>query len=106
MESKNPFSKQAAKASWAIPLITFGMMLFGTSLMKTNYAAFSAISMIVPVLLLVGFILGIVGLFGIKRHGKDGMLLPSIIGILLNGGLLGWLLYIAYSAYTQTVNGG
>jgi hypothetical protein len=45
---------------------------------------------------LAGFVLGIVALFGLKRHDQQGILRPALIGLVLNG----LFLLIAYTNAT------
>jgi hypothetical protein len=43
----------------------------------------------VPLLMLLGFALGLIALFGIRKHGIKGILMPAVIGLILNGLLIG-----------------
>ncbi len=36
-------------------------------------------------LVVSGFVLACVGLFGVARHGRKGILIPAIVGLILNG---------------------
>ena len=102
MSTNNPLSKQAAKASWAAALIALGVMVFANGLSKSNPDAFKIISMATPLIFILGLGLGIFALLGIKKYGNKGILIPSIVGICLNGGLLGLVLMIALAAFQQT----
>ncbi|HKQ36729.1 MAG TPA: hypothetical protein VJ063_01550, partial [Verrucomicrobiae bacterium] len=46
------------------------------------------IDMVALLLISVGFLLGIVALFGISKHGTKGILAPACVGLLINGLLL------------------
>jgi hypothetical protein len=111
---KKSFVFQAAKASLFAPFIAFGLnviVVVGNVLIN-GLAHPSAnalkITLKITITLFVlftvsGFILGIVSLFGVRRHGKKGILGYAIAGILLNG--LPWVVITASSivvAYQQT----
>lgn len=106
-KEKQPFAKQAAKASWAVPLLTLVMMSIGNS--AAAPASKLGIAILSVILLVVGIILAIISFIGIRQHGRQGILVPGIIGFLLNGIILVLLSAIALSAYNksatwQTVN--
>ncbi len=98
-KSKTPAAKQAALVSLLTPFIA----MFLTSYLKTNakhsgeeLAPFAKIIMgyCSVTLITVGFICGIVGMLGIKKHGSKEILGKSIIGIFLNGIILVSLAYV------------
>jgi hypothetical protein len=39
-------------------------------------------------LIAVGLVSGIVALFGVSKHGKKGILVPAIVGIIISGLLI------------------
>ncbi len=82
MNEKKPFAKQAAKASWAIPIIAVFMETIGKSAQSSTSVFF--ISLLTAFFFAIGFILSIISFYGIKTHGKQGILLPGIIGLLIN----------------------
>ena len=106
-KAADSFSKQAAKASWIIPLLALGMMAVGNSVMKTSSSTVGPLILggFVILFFLAGIILGIISLFGIKVYGKKGILTPAIIGILLNVSFLSLLLMIAISAFKKASTG-
>lgn len=81
----NSFAQNAAKASLAAPLIAI------IANATTRSAAFDAstVKLIVPalatLLFFTGFVLAIVALCGIRRHGPGGLLGKGIAGMLING---------------------
>lgn len=80
------FSHQAAKLSWVCPL-----MIFLISVVRRQIGSPTVMvicDLVALLLVLVGLIFGIVALFGISRHGKKGILIPAIVGIIINGLLL------------------
>ena len=46
------------------------------------------LDLIALLLIVVGFLFGIIALFGIPRYGAKGILGPAILGIIINGVLL------------------
>jgi hypothetical protein len=80
--TSTPFPRQAAKGSWASCVIIFFLLMFSTVGARL---VFEIISLL---LMLAGIGLGIAALFGIPKYGRTGILLPALIGIILNGLLL------------------
>ncbi len=82
----NPFARQAAKASWISFIFAwvFSHMARGTEFRQV----FLVTEM---VFVLIGFALALIGLFGIRRYGTKGILMPAVIGLVLNGLVLGEL---------------
>lgn len=78
-----PLSKQAAKLSWACPVIIVFMSAFGHQL-----ASPLVFDLLVLLLIVIGFAAGIIALFGIPKHGASGILFPAIVGIIINSLLL------------------
>ena len=72
--------RTAATLSWA-------MFIFVIAANVTlRSAGFRTVSDLVCLaLLLAGFALGIIALLGVTRHGRQGILIPSIVGLVLNG---------------------
>ncbi len=83
----NSFARQAARASWVsfiIALLLAAMLRgFEDSPLKPFFL------MAPPLIWLIGVVLGILALFGIPRHGTKGILIPAIVGLVLNGLVLG-----------------
>src|SRR2546429_6780538 len=79
----NAFAHQAAKASWASAIIIFVLVAFGG-----RVGARVLIEFIALFLMVIGLALGVIALFGIRKHGTKGILAPAIVGIILNGLLL------------------
>jgi hypothetical protein len=86
------FSHLAAKLSWVCPIITiiiFVLLTFGRQVVARKIFAMIAAGALW--LVVVGLILGIVALFGISKHGTKGILGPAIVGIIINGLLLSFV---------------
>ena len=77
------FSHQAAKLSWVCPIIVFLLLTFGK-----QAGARAIIELVALLLIVVGFVSGVVALFGIRTHGRSGILAPAIAGIIINALLL------------------
>jgi hypothetical protein len=97
MDSPTPprtasFSHHAATLSWVCPIITviiFVLLIFGRQIIaRKMIAAVAACSLW---LVVVGLIFGLVALFGISKHGTKGILVPAIVGIIINGLLLSFV---------------
>lgn len=101
------FPQQAAKASWIIPLLALGMMTLGNSVMRSTGSQLNPLILggFVILLFLVGIMLGITSLFGIKKYGKQSILAPAITGILLNAFFLSLLVMIAVAAFMRATKG-
>lgn len=86
---KIPFAQQAARASWVAPVIALGLgCLTNTARQDPSHTSRTAELLIGGVnvcLILTGFVLGIVALFGIRRYGREKILAPALTGIILNG---------------------
>jgi hypothetical protein len=103
MEEKVPFAVQAAKASWAAPLLAIAIGFFARTVSsdpETGRSIMLVVGLISLVLVLAGLVLGVVAMFGIRKHGIKGILFPSIIGIALCSLWL-YLLYAAIQAARQ-----
>jgi len=77
------FAHQAAKLSWACPIVVCVLVAFGGQV-----GARVIIELIALLLIVVGLIFGVIALFGISKHGTKGILAPAIVGIIINGLLL------------------
>ena len=77
------FPHQAAKASWASAALVFVLVAFGR-----RTGATVVIELVALALMLVGLALGVISLFGIRRHGTRRILAPALVGIIINGLLL------------------
>lgn len=76
-----PLPQTLAKASWVCPLIMIGMV----TVSRTVPRAKTIVDMVALLLEVVGLVLGVVSLFGIRRFGRRKILAPALVGILLNG---------------------
>ena len=88
-----PFAKQAARASWVAP-ICVAVLDGATHGVRMDYSnpwrgpIVLGVAVLALVLLVFGLTMGILALFGVKRHGREGILAPAVVGICLNGGIL------------------
>lgn len=79
--SGRPVPQSLAKASWVFPLIIVGMLTVSRIVPRAK----TIVDMVALLLALIGFVLGIVSLFGIRRYGRRKILAPALVGILVNG---------------------
>jgi putative Mn2+ efflux pump MntP len=82
----NSFPKQAALFSLLAPFVGLGLSILGQPV--AHGAALFIIGCVSILLILAGFVLGIVALFGIKTHGKKGILVRALAGVCINGFLI------------------
>ena len=74
---------QAAKLSWVFPVIVF-LLLTATRQVADRVT----VELIALLLILVGFVLGVIALFGMRKYGPKGILAQAMVGIVINGLLL------------------
>jgi len=100
--AKKPFARQAATVSWVAPICVFVIDSALTGTIRTGQldhlhgvgrVLTLALAMLAVLLGLFGLVMGIVGLAGVRRHGRKGILVPAIVGICLNTGVLGLMLF-------------
>jgi hypothetical protein len=84
---KKPFAFQAAQASLLAPAIAFGIgIVVNVGLGGQSSPLVGIITGSLSILLIVsGFIFGIIALSGIPRYGKKGILGRGIAGVCING---------------------
>ena len=96
-ETGPSFFQQAAKASWLAPIVAIA-----ANFVLRNVDQPEQRMVIVGLMLLVlyglGLCLGLVALAGVSSHGRRGILVPALIGVLLNAGILVISFSIAASA--------
>lgn len=84
-EEKIPFTVQAAKASWIVPLLCIAMHMFLFSTETSSPESKKIFAIISFFMFFVGLILGIIGMTGVSKHGASRTVVPGLIGLLLNG---------------------
>ena len=82
-EKVKAFPHQAAKLSWVCPIVIFALIAFGGRI-----GAPLIMELLAFLLMVAGFLAGVVALFGIRAYGIRGILAPAIAGIILNSLLL------------------
>lgn len=78
------FYHQAAKASWAAPLVAVVINLVASVSFTLSRSGRIGVAVACGILVVGGLVLGIASLFGIARHGRKGILVPGVVGIALN----------------------
>jgi hypothetical protein len=106
MKKTENFFKQAAKASWICPLLVLGMGYFTQDAFKSAQFHYGPIilSFFIIFMFMVGIVAGIVALFGVKHHGKTGILIPAIIGLLLNILFSVIIVTVAFAAFMSKIS--
>lgn len=90
--STTSFSHYAARLSWVcsiITTVTIALLMLGGQILARRTIALTASAALC--LLVIGFLLGFVALLGISQPGRRGILAHAIVGIILNGLLLCFL---------------
>lgn len=72
----------ATFARWSWLLVVIGIVVNG--LVKRAFGAFAA-DLVVLALIVTGLALAILALARVRREGRAGILLPAIVGLVLNG---------------------
>jgi len=76
-----PLPQRLAKSSWICSVAIFGMMAVSSSVPRAR----TLIEIMALLLALVGLLLGVAALFGIRRFGRKKILAPALTGIVING---------------------
>jgi hypothetical protein len=88
----NSFARQAALFSLLAPVVSIGINLFGQQGVQGNRIGMIILGGTCTLIILAGFVLGIVALFGTKKHGRKGIFGRAIAGICINGILILFML--------------
>lgn len=108
MKNKNElkFQQQAARASWMLPLIALLLMGIGNSAMEGVGSPLSGLIIggLFLLMLVVGFLFGVIGCFGAKHFGKKTTLVPGLIGAVLNATIFGLIIAIAIPSFHKARN--
>ena len=90
------FSRRAARLGWICPVIS--LIVFVLLIFDRQIIARKIIPIFVQVALLliaVGLVSGIAALFGVSKHGRKGILVPAIVGIIISGLLILFCVIVA-----------
>lgn len=80
------FYHQAARASWVAPIVAVVLgVLSSGALRHGDDLAGLVTSFVTGGLILLGLVLGVVALFGVRKYGRHGILIPACVGIAING---------------------
>jgi hypothetical protein len=80
-----PFCRQAALFSLLAPLVAIAVNVIGQNAVQGNRAGMIVLGGACTLLILLGFVFGIVALAGMKKHGKKGILGKAAAGVCING---------------------
>jgi len=92
---RKPFAFQAAQASLLAPLTAIGIGILVNVGMGAQRSPLAGIitGSISILLVVLGFIFGILALFGIRRYGKKGILGRAIAGVCINGIIIALMIF-------------
>jgi hypothetical protein len=99
-QTGNSFARQAALFSLLAPFVSIAINVVGHQAVQGNRAGMLVLGGACTLLILLGFILGIVALLGMKKHGRQGILGRAIAGVCINGVII-FLMLIAIPVFIQ-----
>ena len=79
------WSPAAARASWITPIVVLFLATFAPQIRGSNRIAAGVFALFCIALSLAALIFAVLALFSIPRQGRQGILSPAIIGLILNG---------------------
>ena len=79
------FARQAAWYSLTTPLVAMGITWFGGEEIRRNHVSMIIVGSINNLLLVSGFILGVIALYRTKKCGREGIFGKAIAGVCING---------------------
>ncbi|HEY5910548.1 MAG TPA: hypothetical protein VJA21_08090 [Verrucomicrobiae bacterium] len=86
----NPIAPQAAKASWVSFVFAYAFSAMAAK--ARGHPMWPIILIAAMLFVLIGFVLGVIALSGLRKYGRKGILIPGVVGTLLNGLMLGAVL--------------
>lgn len=96
----NSFARQAAWFSLLAPFVAIGVNIVGQQAVQGNGAGMIVLGGAGTLLILLGFVFGVVALFGMKKQGKKGILGKALAGVCINGVIL-FLMLIAIPTFIR-----
>jgi len=87
---------QFAQASLAAPLVSFAFSRLGRPLLVEEHTTTAIIVLLIVVwgLPLFGLVAAVIALAGVGKYGPKGLLLPGILGLFINGGVVAFVVYV------------
>jgi hypothetical protein len=87
------FARQAARASWMAPLAAICLNIFSYGILQTQPDQYRMwgkmiVGGLACLLILTGFLLGVIALFGMSKYGRRDILGSALAGIIINGLLI------------------
>lgn len=84
-DSERPnWAQKAAKASWQIFIVVVILTMLSKQIPRTVVI----VEWVVFLLLIAGFVSGVLALSGIRKLGSERVLFPGLVGVVLNGFLI------------------
>jgi hypothetical protein len=79
------FARQAAWYSLSAPLVAMALSGFCRDEVRRNHVSLMIVGSITNLLLLSGFILGVIALYRTRKCGREGIFGKAIVGVCING---------------------
>jgi len=86
------FARQAALFSLLAPFVGIGINIVGSQPIRGNRIGMIVLGATCTLLILAGFVFGVVALLGTKKHGRKGIFGKAIAGICINGIIICFML--------------
>ena len=96
----SPFARQAATFSLAVPFVVIALHWFTWDIVHRNPIARVIVGCTADILIVSGFILGVIALLRTRKCGREGIFGKAIAGVCLNGLVIAVLL-IAFHVITK-----
>jgi hypothetical protein len=79
------FARQAAAFSLAAPFVAMAITWFSRDAVRDNRIGVMILGSIIDLIIVSGFILGVIALVRTKKHGREGIFGKAIAGVCING---------------------
>src|SRR5260370_37507129 len=79
------FARQAASFSLVAPVVSIGLNVLGHQAVQGNRMGMIVLGGTCSLLILAGFVMGIVALVGTRKHGRKGIFGRAIAGTCIKG---------------------
>lgn len=88
MAQSTPFAKQAARFSFWVPFACIAINILSSAATRDSRVGKIAVGIVVLSLITAGFVLAIIALVQMRKHGRRRILVYALIGLVLNGLIL------------------
>ncbi len=91
-------AEKMARLGWQVPLVTLFLISIANSMVPPGWGTL-LLSLIYLGLFIAGLVCGIRALLSVREHGKAKLLVPGLVGVLLNLAIPGIMITIAVPSY-------